>query len=366
MQTVVISTHDKAHEEIFHFVEAANEAQKDINFRRVLLKEEDRRLISRSPLDAIEACRMVFAFKGARRLDRQDVVIGVIDGNLRDEEDDEYFSVSGLDYPQLDGDCPGAGVVSLYHLNSDSTFMNYGRKWWRALSDSERKRITSDSVLLLLLGAVSTATLGLEFHPATRGCIMDYCNTPTDIVAALKGGFHFCKEECLPALRTRPVGHAMVHIANWLSNHPLRSYRLPDGGFDVFLCHNSADKPEIKRIAEQLKERGIVPWLDEWECRPGLPFKKYLESQIKRIRSAAVFVGTSGIGPWQDREQDAFVDQFVRRKCSVIPVILESCAKRPRLPVLLESMTWVDFRQRQPDPLERLIWGITGNRPGEA
>ena len=27
--------------------------------------------------------------------------------------------------------------------------------------------------------------------------------------------------------------------------------------FDVFLCHNSQDKPEVKAIAEQLKERGV-------------------------------------------------------------------------------------------------------------
>jgi hypothetical protein len=25
-------------------------------------------------------------------------------------------------------------------------------------------------------------------------------------------------------------------------------------------------------------------------------------------------------------------------------------------------MTWVDFRKRDPDPMEQLIWGITGER----
>jgi hypothetical protein len=28
------------------------------------------------------------------------------------------------------------------------------------------------------------------------------------------------------------------------------------------------------------------------------------------------------------------------------------------------EMTWVDFRVSQPNPLARLIWGITGKRPG--
>jgi hypothetical protein len=33
--------------------------------------------------------------------------------------------------------------------------------------------------------------------------------------------------------------------------------------FDVFLCHNSTDKPAVRRIRELLKEHGILPWLDE-------------------------------------------------------------------------------------------------------
>src|SRR6266567_6514484 len=59
--------------------------------------------------------------------------------------------------------------------------------------------------------------------------------------------------------------------------------------FDVFLCHNSKDKPEVKRIAELLKAQGIVPWLDEWELRPGLPWQRALEEQIEHIKTAAVW-----------------------------------------------------------------------------
>jgi tetratricopeptide (TPR) repeat protein len=40
--------------------------------------------------------------------------------------------------------------------------------------------------------------------------------------------------------------------------------------FDVFLCHNSQDKPKVKEIAEKLKQQGLTPWLDVWELRPGL------------------------------------------------------------------------------------------------
>jgi len=134
------------------------------------------------------------------------------------------------------------------------------------------------------------------------------------------------------------------------------------GDFDVFLCHNWADKPAVKKIAQSLIARGIVPWLDEWELPPGRPWQPLLEQQIANIRSAAVFVGSAGIGPWQEQEINGFLRQFVRRSNPVIPVLLENAPATPALPLFLEAMTWVDFRLRDPDPLERLVWGITGVR----
>ncbi len=134
--------------------------------------------------------------------------------------------------------------------------------------------------------------------------------------------------------------------------------------FDVFLCHNSEDKPEVKKIGYQLKRHGLRPWLDEWELRPGFPWQRLLEENIEKIEAVAVFVGPSGIGPWQQLELDAYLRQFVNRNCPVIPVILKQTPKLPELPLFLNGMTWVDFRQNELDPLERLIWGITGKRRG--
>ncbi len=133
--------------------------------------------------------------------------------------------------------------------------------------------------------------------------------------------------------------------------------------FDVFLCHNSKDKPEVKKIARQLQQPGLKPCLDEWELRPGLSWQELLEEQIEQIKSAAVFVGSSGFGPWQEREMRAFLSEFVNRKCPVIPVLLENAPQKPKLPIFLKAMTWVDFRHSEPNPMEQLIWGITGNKP---
>jgi hypothetical protein len=133
-------------------------------------------------------------------------------------------------------------------------------------------------------------------------------------------------------------------------------------GFDVFLCHNSRDKPEVKALAVRLMERGIKPWLDEWELRPGLRWQPLLEEQIRAVKSAAVFVGADGIGPWQTEEIGAFLSTCVERGIPVIPVLLREAPLQPALPLFLAQRTWVDFRSSEPDPLERLVFGISGTR----
>lgn len=135
-----------------------------------------------------------------------------------------------------------------------------------------------------------------------------------------------------------------------------------DTEFDVFLCHNVADKPNVRWTAERLRERGILPWLDETELPPGRPWQEELERQIDSIRSAAVFVGPNGFGPWQNQEVMAFLREFVERQCPVIPVLLPG-AVTPTLPLFLRGMTWVDLRTMDPAAIERLIWGITGRKP---
>jgi hypothetical protein len=132
--------------------------------------------------------------------------------------------------------------------------------------------------------------------------------------------------------------------------------------FDVFLCHSAADKPAVRLIARRLREHGILPWLDEAELPPGRDWQEELERQISNIRTAAVFVGPSGIGPWQNRELRAFLNEFAERGCPVIPVLLPEAAE-PELPVFLRSMTWVDLRAQDDDGIELLIWGITGRKP---
>ena len=138
-----------------------------------------------------------------------------------------------------------------------------------------------------------------------------------------------------------------------------------DAPFDVFLSHNSRDKPAVREIYKYLRLCGLRPWLDEEELVPGRPWQEALEAEITRIRAASVLVGQDGLGPWEDREMRAFLEEFARRKVPVIPVLLPGAPERPELPIFLRAFTWVDLRTGiTSNRLDLLVWGITGLRPG--
>jgi len=135
--------------------------------------------------------------------------------------------------------------------------------------------------------------------------------------------------------------------------------------FDVFLSHDSRDKPMVEEIGRRLESRGLHVWLDKWELRPGFPWQEGLEQGVLASKAGAVFVGMGGLGPWETPEMRAFIARSRREKVPVIPVLLPGCAESPPLTVFLEAYTWVDLRGGLNDEgLDRLFWGITGKKLG--
>jgi len=182
-----------------------------------------------------------------------------------------------------------------------------------------------------------------------------------------------CDEAVLPltaAESPEPTGAAVTEMnrrADEQRNQSVAATRLKGkietGDFDVFLCYNSKDEPEVLRLYERLTEQGILPWLDLREMRPGLRWQDQLQKQIKSIKSAAVLLGPKGTGPWQGLEVQTLIEQLVKRKRPIIPVVLATRKGTPRLPPFLGTVHLVDMRQPEPDPFQQLLWGITGERP---
>ncbi len=143
--------------------------------------------------------------------------------------------------------------------------------------------------------------------------------------------------------------------------------------FDVFLSHNSADKPSVEELARRLVKEGIQPWLDKWNLIPGEPWQQAIEESLNRCDTCAIFIGPGGTGAWQNEEMRAAIDRRVREskgQFRVIPVLLPGAERdeRSRLPTFLVATTWVEFRNTlgDEDAFHRLISGIRGVEPGPA
>ena len=89
--------------------------------------------------------------------------------------------------------------------------------------------------------------------------------------------------------------------------------------FHVFLSHNSQDKPVVREIAARLEARGLNPWLDAAELRPGVPWQDELEKAMRTTHAAAVFLGGHGVGSWQRPEIRACLSHRPQQSGSVAP-----------------------------------------------
>ena len=139
--------------------------------------------------------------------------------------------------------------------------------------------------------------------------------------------------------------------------------------YDVFLSHNSQDKPMVKELARKLVAKGLDVWLDAWKLSPGGRWQEELEQGIKDSASLVVLVGKSGLGHWENEEMFAAINAQVNNpKNRVIPVLLPGGQEEVVLDKLfLSQRTWVDFREGLDDAeaLHRLVAGIKSQEPGD-
>ncbi|NEQ52434.1 MAG: TIR domain-containing protein [Leptolyngbya sp. SIO3F4] len=137
----------------------------------------------------------------------------------------------------------------------------------------------------------------------------------------------------------------------------------------VFLCHNSKDKPEVRRVYSYLGNRlqgtNISPWMDESDFEPFKPWEGQLNKIMAEKPIAAIFFGSSGLGSYQVKEVKNLIKNKRFQKMGL--VILPSCSIESTQSLQLEpalmDQQWVNFHEEAFDPLEKLVWGITDERP---
>ena len=140
--------------------------------------------------------------------------------------------------------------------------------------------------------------------------------------------------------------------------------------YDVFLCHDSKDKREVRWLADRLIDWGVLPWIDERAIGAGGLFVAEMEQALESIPAIAIIVGPHGPGCWQEMEYYAAMQRYVKSRdktgqqpARIIPVLLPGVDEVPELPVFLRMFNYVDLRQGDPrDQMQRLVEALLGGR----
>lgn len=351
MRKVMITMHQQFYGEIHRFCSQAEAVGGPVSFDHVLLRKEEAAMFASPELDAGHLCDNAAKLKGALGLGDDDLLIVVVDGNLYDRRDDEYFCISSSDRRWERRKEQGVGAISMYFLNPESSFMREAADEWRALSESRRKEVTSRLVTLLLLASVSSLVAGLEYHDDTFGCTMDYCQSPGDILKALEREHLFCGA-CSDRLSGDPVGQAIFETAGRLG-----AYFRDRGEARIFISYAREDRQQAEKLYGWLQDAGFRPWMDVKDLLPGEPWQ---ESIDEAIRSADFFIAclsprsVSKRGVIQ-KEFRAAVEKWetmLESDIYLIPVRLEEC----EVPEKFKSRQWLDlFHDESFQLLQRAI-----------
>ena len=137
---------------------------------------------------------------------------------------------------------------------------------------------------------------------------------------------------------------------------------MPDSKFfDVFLSHNSKDKPWVIRLKNALEANGIKVWLDKDQIRPGDLFAYALERGIAESKAVAIIITPESMeSDWVKAEYYRAFSLATTQGVQLIPVLL----RMTEIPGFLKDRSWVDFQDDTAfdGNIKQLIWGITGNK----
>ncbi|GAB3587018.1 toll/interleukin-1 receptor domain-containing protein [Acetobacter peroxydans] len=212
-------------------------------------------------------------------------------------------------------------------------------------------------------------------HDVSTGCINDFMWDKSIIDAGMRAAFvcEHCRSNTKATVLTSKIFRHLISVLDIISTQSRRGHdmleeivsalpSLPGTAFDIFLCHNSSDKPAVRLLNTRLKATGIKTWFDEEALLPGQVWQDELERQIGSIGACAVIVGPNGEGPWQENERRVFINEFIKRSCLIVPVLITGASAVPTLPLFLQQFMWCDLRGDDGNQFDRLVQSIRMRR----
>ena len=113
----------------------------------------------------------------------------------------------------------------------------------------------------------------------------------------------------------------------------------------VFLCHNSKDKPFVRKLAKRCASDGVQVWFDEAELNIGDSLIEKISGGIKNMEYVAVIISKNSIEScWVQKEISlAMSKEIAGRRVTVLPILVNKCS----LPEALADKVYADFTLRE-------------------
>lgn len=126
----------------------------------------------------------------------------------------------------------------------------------------------------------------------------------------------------------------------------------------VFISHKSKDAQWARRLAFDLRNRGIDTWLDIWDMPPGEPLTDAMERGIRESDVMLLLLSRSSVKSIETGKGGLAFEvhigeerSFSERNFRIIGILIESC--KPPLKLRNRLGRWLDFRKKR-DYEERL------------
>ena len=131
----------------------------------------------------------------------------------------------------------------------------------------------------------------------------------------------------------------------------------------IFISYSYKDKEFVRRLASDLRARGIQVWVDSQEIRVGDSIIQKISEGIERADYVLVVLSQSSIqSVWVQKEvRTAFVKDPAGAKGVLIPVVLE----KTQIPSFLQGIKYADFTTSYEEGLDEILDAIVKTPPKE-
>lgn len=119
---------------------------------------------------------------------------------------------------------------------------------------------------------------------------------------------------------------------------------IPKRPLRVFLCHASADKPDVRVLYKRLISDGVDAWIDEEKLLPGQAWREVIPKEVRNSDIVIVClskhsVGKEGFVQKEIKEALDIADEKPEGTIFIIPARLDDC----NVPNRLSSYQWVNL-----------------------